>query len=73
MKVQMAICLEDWSVTGKVSDSRVPVEQQEDATATLKRGQEYTVSAPHDDGTVTVFSSYWFRAPQSLFGGFRPL
>lgn len=40
---------------------------------TLERGREYIISEPSDDGTVTVFSSFWVPGvPVSLFGGLVP-
>lgn len=56
MKVYERICLQDWHVEAQNGD------RQE-----LKRGKFYTTSASHDDGTVTVFSSFWVRAPLSVF------
>lgn len=54
MKVFKRICVRDETfVDGEKS-------------ITLKRGQEYTTSAEHGDGTVTVFTTYWFRAPVDL-------
>lgn len=61
MKVNMAICLEDY----------VPA-PDEDPTFVLKRGKEYTVT-PEIDGMVTVFSRYWCKVPARLFGGTVPL
>jgi hypothetical protein len=44
-----------------------------DRSIELKRGQEYVTSADERDGEVTVFSTYWFRAPVELFAGPEPL
>lgn len=66
MTVYRAICLDDYSVTGKPDGDGAEV------TFTLKRGNEYTVSAVKD-GLRTVFSQYWLKAPDAIFGGVRPL
>lgn len=55
-KVYERICLRDWFIEDQAGN------RQE-----CKRGKTYTTSRPHDDGTVTVFSSYWVRAPQEIF------
>lgn len=56
MKVYERICLQDWHIEAKNGD------RQE-----CRRGGKYTVSAPHGDGTVTVFSRFWVRAPEAIF------
>lgn len=56
-----AICLEDFTPN-----------PEEDASFTLKRGKEYTVS-PEKEGQVRVFSRYWVWVPARLFAGHRPL
>lgn len=66
MKVFQAICLKDYSIEGITDEKQLE-------TVTLKRGKEYTVSHKHDDGTRTVFTNYWFRAPDDIFGGVEPL
>jgi hypothetical protein len=68
MTVFKAICIEDYRVTAPIKG-----EEPKTDTVVLTRGQEYTVSAEHDDGTRTVFTRYWFRAPTHLFAGVRPL
>jgi|HubBroStandDraft_2_1064218.scaffolds.fasta_scaffold167922_5 hypothetical protein len=65
MKIYHAICIEDYSFVG--SDDGV------DVIVKLNRGQKYTVSSEHDDGTRTVFTRYWFRAPTTLFAGAQSL
>lgn len=60
-KVFYAICLEDFTPA-----------PAEDATFTLKRGQEYVVS-PEREGQVRVFSRYWVWVPSRLFAGHREL
>ena len=61
MKVYERICLHDWHVDALNGDRQ-----------DCKRGKAYTTSAPHEDGTVTVFSSFWVRAPGSIFEPFEP-
>ena len=39
------------------------------ATFGIERGKEYLTSKPHADGTVTVFTQYWERAPLEYFAG----
>ena len=56
MKIYERICLRDWFVQAENGDRQ-----------DCKRGKIYTTSAPHDDGTVTVFSGFWVRAPQEIF------
>ena len=58
MKTYHRICLEDYAVTDKVGQM-----------AEVKRGKEYLTSSIQPDGTVTVFSQYWFPVPVSKFGG----
>lgn len=61
MKTYCRICLHDYSVT------------DDDRSFTLQRGAEYLTSAKRDDGTVTVFTSYWISGvPVLLFGGEVP-
>lgn len=57
MKTDNAICLEDREF------------RDGDKVVQLKRGKEYIISEPNKSGEVTVFNSYWFQAPKSLFGG----
>jgi hypothetical protein len=46
------------------------IEDQEGNRQDVIAGKEYTTTrAVHDDGTVTLFSSYWVRVPISVFGG----
>lgn len=52
------ICIEDYAVT----DSK-------GAVAEVKRGKDYLTSDVQTDGTVTVFTRYWFPVPVSKFGG----
>ena len=56
MKVYDRICLKDWRIEAQNGD------KQE-----LKRGKQYTTGASREDGTVTVFSSFWVRAPVDIF------
>ncbi len=35
---------------------------------TLERGKEY-ITSPESNGQVIVYSTFWFRAPISLFAG----
>ncbi len=58
MKTFHRICVENYTLTADNGDALV-----------LTRGKEYMTSAEHDDGTVTVFSSFWARVPASLFSG----
>lgn len=61
MKTFKGICLEDTVI----SDDKLSL--------SLKRGQEYIISPPDKDNTVTVFSSCWASGiPASLFGGLVP-
>lgn len=60
VKVVHQICIKDETFTDG------------DKQFKIKRGTEYTTSPPSDDSkTVTVFSTYWFRAPKNLFAGAR--
>ena len=56
MKVYDRICLKDWHVEAQNGDRQ-----------DLKRGETYTTSASLPDGTVTVFSTFWVRAPLDVF------
>ena len=56
-----AICIEDWHVEAENGDRQ-----------DCKRGKEYTVSKPWGDGTVTVCSTFWVKAPARIFGGWKP-
>ena len=58
------ICIKDWVVKTHEDDSFT-----NGVTIRLKRGEEYLTSAVDDDQNVTVFSSYWFSAPVSIFAG----
>ncbi|MGI9335740.1 MAG: hypothetical protein ACR2RL_21550 [Gammaproteobacteria bacterium] len=60
MKVYTRICLQNWFIEAENGD------RQE-----CERGKTYTTSEPHDDGTVTVFSTFWVRAPDSIFEPWR--
>lgn len=60
MNVYERICLHDWHVEAANGD-------RQDCT----RGKTYTTSEPHDDGTVTVLSRFWVRAPESIFEPFE--
>lgn len=55
MKVEKRMCLR----AGTFVDG--------DKSFTLERGKEYTVSPPHANGTITVFSRFWFRCEQDYF------
>jgi len=55
MKVYERICLRDWFVEAENGDRQ-----------DLKRGKTYTTSASKD-GEVTVFSSFWVKAPIDIF------
>lgn len=58
MTTYKRICIEDSAIEAENGD------RQE-----LKRGQEYITSGLHEDGTVTVFSTYWVRFPVTVFAG----
>ena len=58
METYNRICVEDYAVTDR-----------EGTVAEVQRGKEYLTSATGPDGTVTVFSRYWFPVPVSKFGG----
>jgi len=61
MRTFRGICLEDTVI----SDGNLSL--------SLKRGQEYIISTPRSDNTVTVCSSCWASGiPVSLFGGLVP-
>ena len=50
-------CVQDWHIEAENGD-------RQDCVA----GKTYTTSRVHDeDGTVTVFSRFWVRAPFSIF------
>lgn len=63
MKVQSAICLEDF--TQEIIDRESGLR----ADVTLERGKEYTVSLPDEHGDRTVFTRYWFTTPGHIWGG----
>lgn len=51
------IARKDWEVTARNGDHFA-----------VKNGKTYTTTKrPSDDGTVTVFSSYWVRVPFDVF------
>ena len=56
-----AVCIEDWHVEAENGDRQ-----------DCKRGQTYTTTEPKD-GEVTVFSTFWVKAPARIFGGWKPL
>lgn len=56
MKIYERICLKDWHIEAQNGDRQ-----------DLTRGKTYTTSASMDDGTVTVFSSFWVQAPIDIF------
>lgn len=56
MKIYECICLKNWHVEAQNGDRQ-----------DLQRGKAYTTSASHEDGTVTVFLSFWIRAPLDVF------
>lgn len=41
-----------------------------DKIASIHRGKEYTISTP-ENNEVTVFTNYWFKVPESYFGGVK--
>lgn len=61
MKIYSRICIEDWHVEALNGDRQDCV-----------RGKEYTTSRTWNDGTVTVLSRFWVRAPASIFAGCQP-
>jgi hypothetical protein len=78
MKVSERVCAEDYRIDGvaeRVCQTydererfyRAHNDGVEPVTFTLHRGEKYTVSPPHGDGTVTVFSRFWVRVPERLF------
>jgi len=60
MKTFNRVCIEDFTVVD--ADKNI---------AQVKRGQEYLTSEPYDDGTVIVFTNYWFKVPLIHFAGER--
>jgi hypothetical protein len=63
MTVGEAICIKDWHIEAENGD------RQE-----CKRGQMYTITQPQDGKeNVTLFSSYWVKAPASIFAGWVSL
>jgi hypothetical protein len=61
MKTFKAICLTD------------TIFSEDGLSLSLKCGNEYIISPPDDDNTVTVFSSCWASGvPASLFGRLIP-
>ena len=63
MIVGEAICVQDWHIEAENGD------RQE-----CKRGRTYITTKPEDGAeTVTVFSSFWVKAPKSIFAGWMSL
>lgn len=60
MTTYKRICIEDWSIQD-TKGQRLDV----------KRGEEYITSPEHEDGTVTVFSTYWVPTPKRIWAGER--
>lgn len=58
MKTFKRICIQDWEVT-----------DSEGNRCEVLRGNEYITSPEHDDGTCTVFTTYWVRVPVTHFAG----
>jgi hypothetical protein len=56
MKTYKRICQRNWFIQAQNGDRQ-----------DLHQGRAYLTSKPHDDGTVTVFSSFWVRAPLDIF------
>jgi hypothetical protein len=56
MKVYKRICLSNWYIEAANGDRQ-----------NITRGKTYTTSKQHDDGTVTLMSSFWVRAPIDIF------
>lgn len=63
MEVGEAICIRDWHIQAENGD------RQE-----CKRGQTYTMTRPEDGKeSVTLFSSFWVKAPKDIFAGWISL
>lgn len=63
MEVGEAICIQDWHVEAENGD------RQE-----CKRGKTYTTTQPEDGSdTVTLFSTFWVKAPKDIFAGWISL
>ncbi len=59
MKVYKRVCLKDEEFV----DDRDPKKR-----TSLIKDHEYTTSRIWEDGTLTVFTGFWFRVSPDLFG-----